>query len=73
TPELLKFALAQFGKALGNWSWIGPGEGIGGELLKIGGSRWVPGRIRFRVIMEFRPNEPEPPDPPKSGLDEFRQ
>lgn len=34
-------------------------EGLDGEALKFGADGWQKGKIRFRVIVEFCPEEPE--------------
>lgn len=34
-------------------------EGLEGEALKFGADGWQKGKIRFRVIVEFCPEEPE--------------
>lgn len=44
-------------------------NGVKGRLLKIGSSRWVPGKIRIKIALEFCPDEPSA----TSELEEFRQ
>ncbi|MEW6499834.1 MAG: KGK domain-containing protein [Cyanobacteriota bacterium] len=68
TPELF----ARCNEVLSNYTgpqWMA--EGVKVRLLKLGTLQWVTGRMRFRIIIEFCPDEPEPS--PTSGLEEFRQ
>ena len=51
-----------------NRLWITEGKEC--EILKISAKDWIKGRIKIRVIVEF---EPETPDPPESSLDDIRQ
>lgn len=44
---------------LSNSCWTA--EGVDGRLLKIGGSGWVQGKLRFKIVLEFCPDKPEPP------------
>jgi hypothetical protein len=36
------------------------------------GKNWKKGKIRFRLVLEFAPDEPEPSDP-NSTLDDIRK
>ncbi|MBD2042790.1 KGK domain-containing protein [Microcoleus sp. FACHB-672] len=68
TPDLF----ARFNEVLSNYTgpqWMA--EGVKVRLLKLGNLQWVTGRMRFRIIIEFCPDEPEPS--PTSELEEFRQ
>ncbi|MBD2042791.1 KGK domain-containing protein [Microcoleus sp. FACHB-672] len=51
----------------GNPQWTT--DGVKGRLLKMGSSRWILGKIRIKIAVEFCPDEP----PSTSELEEFRQ
>ncbi|MBD1937128.1 KGK domain-containing protein [Microcoleus sp. FACHB-68] len=65
---LTEFLLYKLGSNPGS-AWVN--EGVKSQLLKIGASQWIHGRVRYRIVVEFCPDEPEPSPP--SGLEEFRQ
>jgi hypothetical protein len=46
-------------------------EGVDCEILQPG-KPWKKGKIRFRLVLEFAPDEPEPSDP-NSTLDDIRK
>lgn len=46
-------------------------NGIDCEILQPG-KNWKKGKIRFRLVLEFAPDEPEPSDP-NSTLDDIRK
>ncbi len=48
------------------------GNGLDGEVLKIGAKGWQKGKLRIRVSVEFCPDEPEISEP-ESPLDDLRQ
>ncbi|MBD1937275.1 KGK domain-containing protein [Microcoleus sp. FACHB-68] len=51
----------------GQPAWMA--EGVESRLLKVGASSWVKGKIRFKIVFEFCPDEPAGiPE-----LEEFRQ
>ncbi|MGB3206401.1 MAG: KGK domain-containing protein [Crinalium sp.] len=59
------------------------GNGIDGEILKIGGKGWKKGKMKIRVSLEFCPDEPEVTETlennqpetnqPESPLDDLRR
>jgi hypothetical protein len=44
-------------------------DGVDCELLKLAASKWRQGKIRFKLSLEFCPDQP---DSPESPLDELR-
>jgi hypothetical protein len=52
-------------------------DGIACEVLQVGSSGWKKGRVRFKMSVEFIPDEPElvetPPQNNESPLDDIRQ
>jgi len=48
------------------------GNGLDGEVLKIGAKGWQKGKLRIKVSLEFYPDEPEISEP-ESPLDDIRQ
>ncbi|ACK68134.1 KGK family protein [Rippkaea orientalis PCC 8801] len=42
------------------------------EILKVGSGGWIKGQLKFRMILEFIPDEPELKEP-ESPLDEIRK
>jgi hypothetical protein len=60
----------------GNGVYINPkdafGNGLNGEVLKIGAKGWQKGKLRIKVSLEFYPDEPEISQP-ESPLDDLRQ
>ena len=48
------------------------GNGLDGEVLKIGAKGWQKGKLKIRVTAEFYPDEPEISEP-ESPLDDIRQ
>lgn len=44
-------------------------QGVKAKFLKLGSSRWITGKIRFKVVIEFCPDDPSA----TSELEEFRQ
>jgi hypothetical protein len=48
------------------------GNGLDGEVLKIGAKGWQKGKLRIKVSLEFHPDEPEISEP-ESPLDDLRQ
>ncbi|MEA5519249.1 KGK domain-containing protein [Limnoraphis robusta] len=53
-----------------NGEWFNNGKEC--EILKLGSKGWQKGKVRFKVIVEFCPDEPEVSEP-ESPLDSLRQ
>ncbi|MFY7801931.1 MAG: KGK domain-containing protein [Limnoraphis robusta] len=53
-----------------NGEWFYNGKEC--EILKLGSTGWQKGKVRFKVIVEFCPDEPEVSEP-ESPLDDLRQ